>query len=263
MFLNPNKKFGQNFLVDKNVIGKILESINPSSNDIFLEIGGGMGALTFPLLEKLNKLNVIEIDKRMVEILEAKEKINLNIIKDNALNINLKDIVKKNNALRIVGNLPYNISTPLLFHLLEQREMIQDMHIMLQKEVVDRIVASPGNKKYGRISVMASLFCDTEACFDVSPNSFYPIPKVWSTFLKLKIIKDNKYNIIDMKEFDNLIRLVFSMRRKTLGRSLKNIMQENDFISVNINPILRPENLEITSFVKISNYLFNKNKKIL
>jgi|TARA_B100001250_G_scaffold414629_1_gene454972 16S rRNA (adenine1518-N6/adenine1519-N6)-dimethyltransferase len=262
MSLNPNKRFGQNFLVDNNIIEKILESINPSNNEIFLEIGGGMGALTFPLLERLNKLNVVEIDKRMVDILRSEEKINLNVIKDNALNINLKDIVKKNNALRIVGNLPYNISTPLLFHLLEQREMVKDMHIMLQKEVVDRIVASPGNKKYGRVSVMVSLFCDTEVCFNVSPNSFYPIPKVWSTFIKLKITKNNKYNIIDMKEFDNLIRLVFSMRRKTLGRSLKTIMQRNDFISVDIDPILRPENLEISSFVKISNYLFNKNKKI-
>ena len=153
MILSAKKKFGQNFLVDQNIVNKILDTLQPEINDTFLEIGGGTGSITLPLQEKVSELNVVEIDERMIKFLCTKAKNNLNLFNQDALKFDLKKITEKKHLLRVVGNLPYNISTPLIFHLLKQRSLIKDMHFMLQKEVVDRIVASPGTKKYGRLSV--------------------------------------------------------------------------------------------------------------
>lgn len=248
------KRFGQHFLHDQGVIQKLVHEINPLATDSMVEIGPGLGALTFPLLEKLDNLNVVEIDRDVIKRLNFKNLANLIIHEQDALNFNFDQLVDTG-GLRVVGNLPYNISTPLIFHLLESASKIIDMHFMLQNEVVERITASPGSKTYGRLSVMVQYYCETEYLFFVGPESFSPPPKVDSAILRLipRKIFTTKANC--EKNLGNLVAQSFSMRRKTLRNNLKKVISAEQIEDLGIDPNARAETLSINDFVKLSNLL--------
>ena len=261
------KRFGQNFLVDNTIINQIVDCIHPQADDIMIEIGPGLGAMTRPLLSRLNQLNVIELDRDIIPKL-LKNCLFADASNKSKLSINETDVLKfdfsvfysqyisvENNEpekkLRIVGNLPYNISTPVLFHLLNYRHLIQDMHFMLQKEVVDRIVASPGNKLYGRLSVMLQTFCNAQALFDVPPYAFEPAPKVNSTILCLQPNPQFEQQISDFSRYENLVRQAFSQRRKTLRNTLKNTCSAEQIKQAGLSPTQRAEELSVSDFVHL------------
>ena len=249
---HPRKRFGQHFLHDRNVLEKIIAAIHPQANDNMVEIGPGKGALTFPLAEKLRQLTVIELDRDLVANLQRQHE-NLIIHNADALKFDFGALTTKPHSLRIVGNLPYNISTPILFHLLEQADNIKDMHFLLQKEVVDRLAAQPGGKDYGRLSVMVQYHCKVEKLFLVSPGSFSPPPKVDSAFVRLLPWKQLPQKAKDFSRFTNIVRQAFSQRRKTLGKSLKNLVGKQQFENAGIDPALRPEQLSVEEFVRLAN----------
>jgi 16S rRNA (adenine1518-N6/adenine1519-N6)-dimethyltransferase len=250
----PKKRFGQNFLHDRSVIQKIITAINPQPSEHFVEIGSGRGALTVHLLPLTAKLDALELDRDLIPELttNCKEFKNLLIHQADALEFDFKTLIK-NEKLRVVGNLPYNISTPLIFHLLEQISVIQDMHFMLQKEVAERIAAASGSKIYGRLSVMVQYFCQTELLFKVKPAAFYPAPKVDSCFLRLVPHKKIPYPAKDISLFQKIVKQAFGQRRKTITNSLRGLITSEQLISLGIDPKLRAENLGVADFVKICN----------
>ncbi|NOR69918.1 MAG: 16S rRNA (adenine(1518)-N(6)/adenine(1519)-N(6))-dimethyltransferase RsmA [Methylomarinum sp.] len=248
------KRFGQNFLQDHNVIYNILSNIQANSGEHWIEIGPGLGAITEPLLNKKITLDVVELDRYLVRYLndKFKDRENFNIHSADALNFDFAALAKDNEKLRIIGNLPYNISTPLLFHLLDSAYCIEDMHFMLQKEVVDRICAEPGTKKYGRLSVMIQYFCETELVFDVPPESFDPIPKVMSSIVKLTPHQKPPVEIESIKKLNKVVTTAFSQRRKTIRNSLKKLITEEQIIELDINPTLRAESISLAEFARLS-----------
>ncbi len=248
------KRFGQNFLHDHNVIYNILSNLQAQSTEHWVEIGPGLGAITEPLLQKQVTLDVIELDRDLVSFLHKQfdHYENLTIHSADALRFNFASLAKNGEKLRIIGNLPYNISTPLLFHLLDNADCIEDMHFMLQKEVVDRICANPGTKKYGRLSVMMQYFCDTELVFDVSPESFDPIPKVTSAIIKLSPHQKPPVEIEDIKKLNKVVTTAFSQRRKTIRNSLKTLITEEQLLSLKIDPTLRAESISLAEFALLS-----------
>jgi len=254
---SPRKRFGQNFLHDHNIIYNILSSLEAKTGEHWVEIGPGLGALTEPLLKVGLRLDVVELDRDLVVLL--KDKFNqynhLQIHSADALKFNFSALAKDNEKLRIIGNLPYNISTPLMFHLLDNASCIEDMHFMLQKEVVDRICASPGSKKYGRLSVMMQYYCATELLFDVPPESFDPVPKVMSAIVRLIPHQQPPVEVNDIKTLNRVVIQAFSQRRKTLRNSLKKLIAEDAIIALNIDPALRAEALSLDDFAKLSNLL--------
>ena len=241
----PRKRFGQNFLVDEKIINQIILTISPKHNDNIIEIGPGKGALTFPMLDHLNSLNVIEIDRDLVALLKSKKENKLEIYEADALNFDFGVI---DNKFRVIGNLPYNISTPLLFHLLDYRDKIIDMTFMLQKEVVDRIVASPGNKTYGRLSVLMQAFFEVESMFVVPKESFDPQPKIESAILYLKTRE--KPMVIDSRPLEEIVKIAFSKRRKTLKNCLKSVLNQSQ---TSIDLSQRAEMLSLESFITLMN----------
>ena len=252
------KRFGQHFLHDHHVIQKLIYEINPHQSDLMVEIGPGLGALTFPLLEEIDQLHVIEIDRDVIKRLEQKNNPKLLIHSVDALEYDFNELVNNNEPLRVIGNLPYNISTPLIFHLLEpltnkSQASIIDMHFMLQNEVVERITAKPGNKSFGRLSVMVQYYCETEYLFFVGPESFDPPPKVDSAILRLTPWKERPYKAIDDKQLSILVAQAFSMRRKTLRNNLKKTLNTEQIESLGIDPSHRAETLSVEDFVKLSN----------
>ncbi len=255
------KRFGQNFLTDKNIITKLINTISPKDAEFFLEIGPGLGALTLPLLEKTKKLQVIELDRNVIPILaeKAKYKGELNIISADVLKVNFSELFAQHAPIRCVGNLPYNISSPIIFHLLTYRHLFADMHFMLQKEMVDRIVAKPGTKTYGRISVMVQYFCLCEKLFYVPPTAFDPPPKVESAIIYLKPKMVISLPAEDETIFSELVRDAFGQRRKTLGNALKKYFSKEDWDKLQFDSKQRAENLSVDDFVKLTNY-FVKNK---
>jgi 16S rRNA (adenine1518-N6/adenine1519-N6)-dimethyltransferase len=250
----PRKRFGQNFLHDKNIIQKIINAIAPKKGEHIVEIGPGLGALTVELLPILGTMDVIELDRDLIPKLQAKcEGLGqLNIHRADALKFDFK---KLDDHLRIVGNLPYNISTPLIFHLLKQIDGILDMHFMLQKEVVERLAAQSGNKNYGRLSVMVQYFCQVTQLFTVSPRAFYPAPKVKSALVRL--IPHKKISLLakDTALLAKVVKAAFSQRRKTIQNSLKTLISQQQLLQLNIDPKLRAEQLSVDDFVKVSNIL--------
>ena len=250
------KRFGQNFLHDSRIINQIIGSLNAKADEHWIEIGPGQGALTEPLLKQGVKLDVVELDRDLVTLLNNKFKQygNLTIHSADALRFDFSQLAEKN-KLRVVGNLPYNISTPLMFHLLEHASCIQDMYFMLQKEVVDRICAEPNNKQYGKLSIMMQYYCQTEHLFDVPPESFDPIPKVMSAIVCLKPHTTPPVQINDIKKLSQLVTHAFSQRRKTLRNALKKHIDEQVMIDLGINPNLRAENISLFEFAKLSNSL--------
>ena len=252
---HAKKRFGQNFLHDMGIIDRIVRSIRVKSEDNIIEIGPGLGAITKQLLEITKSINVIELDRDII----PKLKFNcdglgdLNILQTDALKVDYSQFAEKG-PLRVVGNLPYNISTPILFHLFKYLEHIQDMHFMLQKEVVLRMEAKPGSKVYGRLSVMTQSVCDTRMLFLVPPESFTPAPKVESAIVYLAPRKD-KLKIKDRKLFNAIVTEAFNQRRKTLRNVWKNRIDVESLEKLAINPALRPEKISLEEFVKVSNYL--------
>ena len=241
----PRKRFGQNFLVDEQVINQIVSTISPKRSDNVIEIGPGKGALTFPLINHLEKIHVIEIDRDLISLLQKKNNKKISIHESDALVFNF-DQFKHN--IRIVGNLPYNISSPLLFHLLNYRDNIIDMTFMLQKEVVDRIVAPPGSKVYGRISVIMQAFFDTELMFVVPKESFNPQPKIESAILYLKT--KSKPLVQNSKPLEEIVKIAFSQRRKTLKNCLKSVLDQSQ---TDIDLSQRAEMLSVENFITLMN----------
>ncbi|WP_299876303.1 16S rRNA (adenine(1518)-N(6)/adenine(1519)-N(6))-dimethyltransferase RsmA [uncultured Cocleimonas sp.] len=250
------KRFGQHFLNDHSVIEKLIYEINPKPNEKIVEIGPGLGALTFPLLDKIDSLNVVEIDRDVIARLQQKNNPKLNIHGVDALKFDFRTLLQDESSdtkLRVVGNLPYNISTPLIFHLLEYRHQISDMHFMLQNEVVNRITAEPGSKTFGRLSVMVQYFCNCEYLFFVGPESFSPPPKVDSAILKLTPWSELPFLANDEDHLSRLVAQAFSMRRKTLRNNLKKILTAEQIETAGIDPSLRAESLSVKDFVTLSN----------
>jgi len=239
----PRKRFGQNFLIDDQIVERIVATISPKKNDNIVEIGPGMGALTFPLLEHLDHLSVIEIDRDLISLLELNKQEKLTIYEADALKFDYGQI---SNNLRIVGNLPYNISSPLLFHLLSSKNQIKDMTFMLQKEVADRIFARHGNKAYGRLSVMMQTFFEVELMFTVPKESFYPKPKIDSSIIYLK----TRVNPLteNIKLLEKIVRVSFSQRRKTLKNCLKSVLSQDQ---TEIDLSQRAEMLSIENFITL------------
>jgi 16S rRNA (adenine1518-N6/adenine1519-N6)-dimethyltransferase len=255
--IKPRKRFGQNFLQDKNIILKIIEAIAPKKNDHIVEIGPGPGALTIQLLPILKTMDVIELDRDLVPKLQAvcRNLGELNIHQADALQFDFKKLIKNKHLLRIIGNLPYNISTPLIFHLLKQINYIHDMHFMLQKEVAQRLAAKPNNKNYGRLSVMVQYFCEVTELFIVSPRAFYPVPKVESALVRLIPHKKILLPAKNVSVLEKVVKLAFNQRRKMIQNCLKGSVSEEQFNSLNISSKLRPEQLSVEDFVKISNII--------
>ena len=237
------KRFGQNFLVDNQIVNRIIATISPKKSDNIVEIGPGMGALTFPLLEHLDHLSVIEIDRDLISLLKLNKQDKLTIYEADALKFDYGQI---SNNLRIVGNLPYNISTPLLFHLLSSKNHIIDMTFMLQKEVVDRIVARHGSKSYGRLSVMMQTFFEVESIFKVPKESFEPQPIIESSILYLKTRV--KPLVQNTKLLEKIVKISFSHRRKTLKNCLKSIISQKQ---TEIDLSQRAEMLSIENFITL------------
>jgi 16S rRNA (adenine1518-N6/adenine1519-N6)-dimethyltransferase len=253
----PRKRFGQNFLHDHSIIYNILASMAIRQGDHWLEIGPGQGALTGPLLKTDIRLDVVELDRDLVAWLQSRfgNAENLTIHSADALRFDFTQCVKAGEKLRVVGNLPYNISTPLLFHLLESAHCIEDMYFMLQKEVVDRICAAPGNKQYGRLSVMMQYYCHAEPLFIVPPESFDPAPKVMSAVVKLVPHRQPPVAVQDVAHLRVVVAEAFSQRRKTLRNALGKLLSAEQIQSVDINPTARAETLALADFARLSDLL--------
>lgn len=249
--IRAKKKFGQNFLQDQAVIERIINAFNPQRNDDIYEIGPGQGALTEHLVEYTDNLNVIEIDNDLVPRLRAQfiNKENVTIYHQDAL---LWEVPNLNT--RIIGNLPYNISTPLLINFLYQSKKIKDMVFMLQKEVVKRICAPEGIKAYGRLSVMLQYAFECEELFIVPPEAFIPRPKVDSQIIKLTT-KSSPAKV-DLKKLEAIVKQSFSQRRKTIKNNLKGLATESQLIDLGIDPKARPETLSVDTYVLLANNCF-------
>jgi len=252
----PRKRFGQNFLHDHTIIYNIISSIQARLGQHWVEIGPGQGALTEPLLNEGVRLDVVELDRDLVVLLKQKFKQypNLQIHSADALRFDFSSLAD-GEKLRIIGNLPYNISTPLMFHLLDNAYCIEDMHFMLQKEVVDRICAVPGSKKYGRLSVMMQYYCLPELLFEVPPESFDPIPQVMSAIVRLVPHLQPPVAVNEVSKLNRVVTQAFSQRRKTLRNSLKKLIAEEDIVGLGIDPTLRAESISLAEFARLSNVL--------
>ena len=254
--LPPKKQLGQHFLHDRGVIEKIVLAINAKPGDLIVEIGPGQGAITFPLLKKHGALTVIEFDRDLITPLsEAAHGLgDLTIVHKDVLKVNFGKLAG-DGRIRLVGNLPYNISTPILFHVLEHAEAIVDMHFMLQKEVVERMAAAPGSKVYGRLSVMLQAVCEVVPLFVVAPDAFRPPPKVDSAVVRLLPKAADKIGIIDTVLFESLVRDAFGQRRKTLRNAVQALCTADQIGAAGLRPELRAEQLAVAEFIKLSNYL--------
>jgi 16S rRNA (adenine1518-N6/adenine1519-N6)-dimethyltransferase len=248
------KRFGQHFLTDPGVIDAVVRAIGPQPDDDIVEIGPGQGAITEALAAAAGHLHCVELDRDLVRMLRGRygETTNVSIHQADALEF---DYCRLGESLRIVGNLPYNISTPLLFHLLDKRGCIADMHFMLQKEVVDRMAAKPGSKAYGRLGIMLGCYLEIEALFDVGPGSFDPPPAVMSAVVRLRPLPPGSHRIEDEDLLRKTVAMAFSHRRKTLRNALKQVAGEPELLDLGIDPGARPETLPIADYVALANYL--------
>jgi 16S rRNA (adenine1518-N6/adenine1519-N6)-dimethyltransferase len=248
--MQVRKRFGQHFLHDPGIIRRIVEAVAPVVGERLVEVGPGRGALTWSLLARAKNMDVIEIDRDLAHSLAADSRghAHLRIHVENVLDTDFIALRGGGKPLRIVGNLPYNISTPLLFRLLNQRTAIGDMHFMLQKEVVERMAAQPGGKDYGRLTVMLAAYAEVEALFDVGPGAFQPRPKVWSAIVRLRPTHGPRFDIGDDGVLRKLVTAAFSHRRKTLRNGLKGLLTSTDIEACGIDPGLRPETLAPAQF---------------
>ena len=250
------KRFGQNFLQDTRIIADIVNAVRPQADDVVIEIGPGLAAITEPLAKKLNCLHVIEIDRDIVGRLKTLPFADKLVIHEgDVLQFDFNGIAGKK---KIVGNLPYNISTPLLFKLAEVADDVVDMHFMLQKEVVERMVAAPKSNDYGRLGVMLQYFFDMELLIDVPPESFDPAPKVDSAVVRMIPVPNRIGTAADFAHFSNLVRDAFHQRRKTIRNNLKGIVDDDDLQAVGILPQQRAEEIAPELYVRLSNHLVAK-----
>ncbi len=249
----PRKRFGQHFLHDPRIIGRILEAIAPQAGDALVEIGPGLGAITLPLLERAGALTAVELDRDVIPHLQAaaRGKGDLTVVQGDALEVELASLVPAGARLRLVGNLPYNVSTPLLFRFLEQAGQVQDMHFMLQKEVVQRMAAKPGGKDYGRLTVMLAAHCRVEPLFNIGPGAFRPPPKVDSAFVRLTPYRQAPFPIRDARRYADVVTRAFSHRRKTLKNALMGLVDESTILAAGLDPKQRPETLSASDYAKL------------
>jgi len=249
------KRFGQNFLHDPLVIDRIHAAIDARPGERLVEIGPGQGAITQGLLTRAGALDVIELDRDLIEPLRQRlgGLGELRIHNADALDFDLRTLADSEGALRLVGNLPYNISTPLLFHFLDQLDALQDMHLMLQKEVVDRIAAEPGDKTYGRLSVMIQSRCAAASLFRIGPGAFKPAPKVESAFLRLRPLRPLPHPIDDPRLHGRIVAAAFGQRRKTLRNSLSGVVDLDIIEAAGIDPKRRAEELDVASYTRLAN----------
>ncbi len=252
----PRKRFGQNFLHDQQVIDRIIASIAPQPGELILEIGPGQAALTNPLVASGADLHVLEIDRDLVARLQHQFQHtgNITVHACDALQVDFSDI-SGNRPFRLIGNLPYNISTPLIFHLLGWHDLIIDMHFMLQKEVVDRMASGPGSKAYGRLSVMTQFRCNITPLFDVPPESFTPAPRVSSSIVRLQPLKARPFDVGSDKNLERVVAAAFSQRRKTLRNSLRNLLSTEQLLAAGIDPGQRAEQLSLSQFATLARAL--------
>ena len=251
------KRFGQNFLIDNGIIDNIVASVRPKPGQTVVEIGPGKGAITEGLARSGARLHVVELDRDLHPILQAKfgDSPLFTLHAFDALKFDFGELVEDGQPLRVVGNLPYNISTPLIFHLLSFHPRIADMHFMLQREVVQRLAAPSGSKAYGRLSVMAQYFCKVHSLFDVPPGSFDPPPKVQSAIVRLVPHTELPFVAKDYALFDRLVVAAFSQRRKTLRNTLRDWVNQKQFERLAIDPSARAETLDVAQFVAMANLL--------
>ncbi|AKC60302.1 16S rRNA (adenine(1518)-N(6)/adenine(1519)-N(6))-dimethyltransferase RsmA [Blochmannia endosymbiont of Camponotus (Colobopsis) obliquus] len=250
------KKFGQHFLHNINIINSIIHFISPKKHESIIEIGPGLGAITIPISQYGNHIIAIEIDKTLVQKLTKNfsNQKKIKILQHNILSIDLQNLnIKK--PIRIFGNLPYNISTPIIFHLFNYINLIQDMHFVLQREIVNRLIANPNNKKYGRLSVMVQYFCKIFRLLEIPSHSFTPAPKVHSTLIKLIPHTKKPYTANNVNKLSIIVKTAFSQRRKMIKNSLKFLLSVKQIEKQNINPELRAENLNIKQYCQLSNAL--------
>jgi len=255
--IKSKKRLGQHFLQDPAVIDHIVAIVAPRCDQHLVEIGPGLGAITYPLATECQQLDLIEMDARLLEPLltNAPPATNIVLHHDDALQFDFNKVQQQNKKLRIVGNLPYNISTPLIFHLINYVNIIEDMTFMLQKEVVQRMTAQPGNHHYGRLSVMLQIHCQATPLFTIEPHAFSPPPKVTSQMIHLKPHADPPYTIDHAEQLSTVVRLAFNQRRKILRNSLRTCISAQALMNLNIDPHWRAEQLSIAQFVQIANSL--------
>jgi 16S rRNA (adenine1518-N6/adenine1519-N6)-dimethyltransferase len=249
----PRKRFGQNFLEDRGVVEQIIAAVRPQAGERFIEIGPGLGALTLPLLQRLEHLDVVEIDRDIVANLRASHPAErLTIHEGDALEFDFTTIGRD---LRVVGNLPYNISTPLLFHLTAAAGVVCDAHFMLQREVVERMSAQPGSAEYGRLSVMLQYRWSIDSLFEVPPTAFRPAPKVWSSIVRMIPHKALPHVARNEELFADVVMRAFGQRRKTLRNTLREKLGTAGFEQLGIDPAARGETLGVADFVRIANFI--------
>lgn len=256
----PRKRFGQNFLTDSAIINDIIKFIRPQQGQHLVEIGPGKGALTYPLLEHIDQLDAIEIDRDLARLLRQDQRIKLHEM--DVLKFDFSSLMttqsaastgKESPGLRIIGNIPYNISTPLLLHLSHYDHGIKDIHLMLQKEVALRICAPPATRHYGRLSVIMQLYFSIDTLIDLGPDAFTPAPKVNSAFIRLQPHKTPPITIDNRERFEQLVRLIFSKRRKTLANNLTGKLTKTQIEELGIDPSRRPETLSLDEFGRLYN----------
>lgn len=256
------KRFGQNFLHDMNVIHGIVSAINPKKDEFLLEIGPGLAALTEPVAELVDKLTVVEIDRDLAERLRHHPFLSqkLTVIEQDALRFNFREYFETLNlgedSVRVFGNLPYNISTPLIFHLLTFHDLIKDMHFMLQKEVVKRLCAAPNSKAYGRLTIMAQYYCQVIPVLEVPPTAFKPAPKVDSAVVRLMPYNQLPYPAKDVYWLNRVTTQAFNQRRKTLRNALSTLFRAEQLEALGIDLTARAENLTIADYVRLANWLY-------
>ncbi|HJF74918.1 MAG TPA: 16S rRNA (adenine(1518)-N(6)/adenine(1519)-N(6))-dimethyltransferase RsmA [Gallibacterium anatis] len=252
------KRFGQNFLHDDQIIQSIVAAINPQANDFLIEIGPGLGALTEPVAEQIEHLTVIELDRDLAERLRHHPFLHqkLTVIEQDVMRFDFQQLAQQaDKPLRIFGNLPYNISTPLMFHLFQYHDVIQDMHFMLQKEVVNRLCAGPNSKAYGRLTIMAQYFCQVIPVLEVPPSAFKPAPKVDSAVVRLVPHKVLPYPVKDLYWLNRVCTQAFNQRRKTLRNSLMDLFTAEQLVELEIKLTDRAENLTIADYARLANWL--------
>ena len=254
MKTQPRKRFGQHFLHDKGVIDHIVATLAPRPEEHLIEIGPGQGALTVPVLRRTKQLEAVEFDRDLIPVLSERAKAagDLTIYSADVLSFDFASVKKDERMLRVFGNLPYNISSPLIFHLLDYANIISDMLFMLQKEMAERLAATPGEHN-GRLSIMVQYHCETNLLFNVPPSAFYPPPEVQSSIVQLVPYRECPYPVKDHALFAAVVKQAFGQRRKTLRNSLRTLVNDEVWSRTTIRPNLRPEELSVKEFVEISN----------
>ncbi|AGH80714.1 dimethyladenosine transferase [Psychromonas sp. CNPT3] len=257
------KRFGQNFLHDDYIIDSIVAAISPQYDDNIVEIGPGLGALTEPVAEHVKTLHVIELDRDLADRLAKHPTLSkkLNITQADALQFDFSLLASKEKQLRVFGNLPYNISTPLMFHLFEYADKIKDMHFMLQKEVVNRLCAGPNCKAYGRLTVMAQYYCKIIPVLEVPPSAFIPAPKVDSAVVRLEPYDVPPFVAKSLKALNQVCSMAFNQRRKTIRNGLRELLSVEELQLLNVDHTKRAENVSVEEYVRLANYVTDRKEK--